>query len=308
VTDESRRLKLAVTESKSGRQAWAGKVFVDATGDGDLAAHAGCRFDLGRPADGVTQPMSMMAILTGVAYDRIREFVRSRQEDHNQPKKRLLAEMQKGGFTPSYSRPTLFRIDDNLFCLAANHEYGYLPTDAAQLTQATLHARADVHAGVNALRSLGGPWRDLRIVATNQQIGIREGRRIHGRYTVTTDDLARGARHDDAICRVYFNVDVHSPKKTEGTAIARSKVRARPYDIPLRALIAHDVQGLLLAGRCISGDFIAHSSYRVTGNAVATGQAAGVAAALAAESNCLPHQVPFDSVKTTTEALGNAPA
>jgi len=306
VTDAGKRLKHVVTESKSGRQAWAGKVFVDATGDGDLAAHAGCRFDLGRPADGVTQPMSMMAILTGIEYDRVKDFVRGREKDHNQPKKRLLAEMRKGGFTPSYSRPTLFRIHDNLFCLAANHEYGYLPTDAAQLTQATLHARADIHAGVNALRSLGGLWRNLRIVATNEQIGIREGRRIHGRYTVTTDDLARGARHDDAICRVYFNVDVHSPKKTEGTAIARTKVRTRPYDIPLRALIAHDVDSLLLAGRCISGDFIAHSSYRVTGSAVATGQAAGVAAALAAETNCLPHHMPFNRVKATLEDLGNA--
>jgi hypothetical protein len=297
--DESKRLKPAITESKSGRQAWAAKVFVDATGDGDLAARAGCRFDLGRPTDGVTQPMSMMAVLTGVDYERIKDFVRGREKDHNQPKKRLLAEMQKAGFTPSYSRPTLFRIYDNLFCLAANHEYGYLPTDAAQLTEATLHARADVHGAVDALRSLGGPWRNLRIVATSEQTGVREGRRIHGRYTVSADDLARGARHDDGICRVYFNVDVHSPKKAEGTAIAPAKVRARPYDIPLRALIARDVEGLFLAGRCISGDFIAHSSYRVTGSAVATGQAAGVAAALAADTNCLPHQVPLERIKAT---------
>jgi len=56
-------------------------------------------------------------------------------------------------------------------------------------------------------------------------------------------------------------------------------VRARPYDIPYRALIARDVDALLMAGRCISGDFIAHSSYRVTGNAAATGEAAGIAAA-----------------------------
>jgi hypothetical protein len=297
-TDEGRRLTLAVTESKSGRQAWAGKVFIDTTGDGDLAARAGCRFDMGRPADGITQPMSMMAILTGVEYEPIKSFVRGREKDSNAPKRRLLAEMQKAGFTPSYGRPTLFRIHDNLFCLAANHEYGYLPTDAAQLTAATLHARAEIHEAIAALRSLGGPWSGLRLVATNEQIGVREGRRIHGRYTVSTEDLATGARHDDAICRVYFSVDVHSPKKAEGTGIARSKVRARPYDIPLRALIARDVNGLLTAGRCISGDFIAHSSYRVTGNAVATGQAAGVVAALAAQDDCFPQQVPWGSIKT----------
>jgi len=245
-----------------------------------------------------------MAILTGVEHEKIRAFVRGKEKDSNAPKKRLLAEMQKAGFTPSYSRPTLFRIHDNLFCLAANHEYGYVPTDAAQLTAATVHARAEIHRIVTALRSLGGPWQSLQLVATNEQIGVREGRRIHGRYTVSADDLAAGARHDDAICRVYFGVDIHSPKKAEGTAIARSEVRARPYEIPLRALIARDVSGLLLAGRCLSGDFIAHSGYRVTGSAVATGQAAGTVAAVAAQTNTAPHHVPWNQVKTAMSRLG----
>jgi hypothetical protein len=292
-----RRLTLAVTESKSGRQAWAGKAFVDATGDGDLAARTGCKFDLGRPEDGATQPMTMMAILTGVEHETIKRFVRDRDRPHNVPKDLLRAEINRGGFDPSYNKPTLFRIYENLFCLSANHEYGYVPTDAAKITEATAHARAELHQIINALRCLGGIWKDLRIVATNEHIGVREGRRIQGHYTVTADDLARGARHDDGICRVYFSVDVHSPTTTEGKGIARTGVRARPYDIPLRALIARDVNGLLLAGRCISGDFIAHSSYRVTGDAVATGQAAGVTAALAAQHDCLPHEVPWARVK-----------
>lgn len=296
-TDANGRMSLAITESKSGRQAWRAKVFVDATGDGDLAARAGCGFDLGRPEDGATQPMSMMAILTGVEHEQIKDFVRDRDRPHNVPKELLLKEIRRGGFDPSYSKPTLFRIYDNLFCLAANHEYGYVPTDAAQITKATVHARAEIHRIVGALRSLGGIWQDLRLVATNEHIGVREGRRIHGLYTVTADDLARGARHEDGICRVYFGVDVHSPKKDEGKGIARSKVRVTSYDIPLRALIARDVKGLLLAGRCISGDFIAHSSYRVTGDAVATGQAAGVAAALAARENCLPQELPWEEVR-----------
>jgi len=94
---------------------------------------------------------------------------------------------------------------------------------------------------------------------------------------------------------------VHSPKQEEGTAITRSDVRARPYDIPLRALIAHDVSRLLLAGRCLSGDFIAHSSCRVTGSATATGQAAGV---VAAQTNNPPHHVPWNQVKTALSRVG----
>jgi len=294
---EPDRLTLAITESKSGRQAWAAKVFIDATGDGDLAAQAGCGFDIGRPKDGKTQPMSMMAILDGARYEQIREFVRATEKDSNVPKLKLLAELRKAGVDPSYGKPTLFRIHNDLFCLAANHEYDVLPTSAADLTEATLRARAEINRIVEALRRKGGVWKDLRLVATNEHIGVREGRRIHGIYKVSAADLTQGITHEDSVCRVYFGVDVHSVSRSEGKGITRTGVRSRAYDIPLRALIAVDVGGLMMAGRCISGDFIAHSSYRVTGNAVAMGQAAGVAAAIAAKCDCLPSDLSWQQVK-----------
>ncbi|MBN2312281.1 MAG: FAD-dependent oxidoreductase [Sedimentisphaerales bacterium] len=297
--DKQDRFNLAITESKSGRQAWAGKVFIDATGDGDLAALAGCGFDLGRPKDGKTQPMSMMAILAGVQFEQIKEFVRGTEKNSNVPKLKLLAELRKAGVDSSYGKPTLFRIHDDLFCLAANHEYDVLPTSAANLTEATMRARAEINSLVNALRRVGGVWKNLRLVATNEHIGVREGRRIHGLYTVSAEDLKQGLRHKDSICRVYFGVDVHSVSESEGKGITRTGVRSRAYDIPLRSLIAKDVNGLMMAGRCISGDFIAHSSYRVTGNAVALGQAAGLTAALAAKTHCLPQDVPWEQIKTT---------
>jgi hypothetical protein len=295
------RLSLAVTESKSGRQAWAGKVFIDATGDGDLAALAGCGFDLGRPTDGKTQPMSMMAILTGVRFEQIKQFVRGTEKDSNIPKLKLLAELRRAGVEPSYSKPTLFRIYDDLFCLAANHEYDVLPTDAADLTEATIRARAEINGIVEALQKTGGAWKDLRLVATNEHIGVREGRRIHGLYKVSKSDLEKGIKHEDSICRVFFGVDVHSVSKTEGKGIAKMGVRSRAYDIPLRALIVGDIKGLMMAGRCISGDFVAHSSYRVTGNAVAMGQAAGVTAAISARTGRLPHELPWKQVKAVLD-------
>ncbi|MGC3971476.1 MAG: FAD-dependent oxidoreductase [Pirellulales bacterium] len=80
-------------------------------------------------------------------------------------------------------------------------------------------------------------------------------------------------------------------------------IDAKPYDIPLRALIAKDVDGLMMAGRCISGDFIAHSSYRVTGNAVAMGEAAGITAAIAALSKRPPHEVKFAELQAKQQEL-----
>jgi len=296
--DAANRLALAVTESKSGREAYAGRVFVDATGDGDLAAQAGCRFGYGRRETGQLQPMSMIALLAGIEPDEVAPFVRGLAEPAGEPapKARLLAEMQRAGVSPSYTRPTLFFIRDGLFCLMANHEYCVSATDASAITAATIRSRGEVHRLVDALRRLDGVWRDVQIIATAEHIGVREGRRIHGLYEVSRNDLITGARHEDAVCRVTFPVDVHStdPKRDKG--IMREGVHAKHYDIPYRALIARDVDGLLLAGRCISGDFIAHSSYRVTGNAVAMGEAAGAAAAIAAKTNRLPQDVPFSEI------------
>ncbi|MBN2308736.1 MAG: FAD-dependent oxidoreductase [Candidatus Hydrogenedentes bacterium] len=302
------RLALAITESKSGRRAFGGRVFVDATGDGDLATLAGCGFDVGREGSGETQPLSMIGLLAGIRREAVAPFVCNLPEagGHGAAKDRLLAEMRRAGLDPSYARPTMFCIRDGLFCLMANHEYGVPATDADAISQATLRGRAEVHALVAGLRALGEPWAGVQVVATAEHIGVREGRRIHGRYTVTAQDLIDGKRHDDAVCRTTFSVDVHStsPAKTKG--IMHEKVRAKPYDIPYRALIARDVDGLLTAGRCISGDFLAHSSYRVTGNAVAMGEAAGAAAALAASGNRMPHELDWAAVRDAIQSVSRA--
>jgi hypothetical protein len=289
---------LATTESKSGRQAWSARVFIDATGDGDLAAHAGCGFDYGQPGSGAAQPMSMIVLLTGLDPDAVAPYVRGLAEPHGEkdPKGRLLSEMRRAGVDPSYARPTLFYLENGLFCLMANHEYGVSPTDADEITEATLRGRAEAHRMVEALQSMGGVWKDVHVVASPEHIGVREGRRIHGLYQVTTDDLIQGTAHEDAVCRVTFPIDVHSTDPSREKGIMSKKVRAKPYDIPYRALIAKDVDCLLMAGRNISGDFLAHSSYRVTGNAVAMGEAAGTAAAIAAKSQRRPQDVSWSEI------------
>ncbi len=287
------RVTHAVTESPSGREAWRGKVFIDATGDGHFAVQAGCGFDLGREEDGSLQPMSMFAVLTGVNVRDIAQFVIHQGTGTSIVKENLRREMNRAGLEPSYAKPTLFAIHDELFVLSSNHQYGASPLDAGSMTMATIEGRAELNRLVAGLRSLGEVWRNLRIVATSEHIGIREGRRIHGRYTVTTEDMVLGRTHDDAICRVNVAVDVHSPTKDEGRGTTTAGVKSKPYDIPLRALIAKDAEGLMLAGRCISGDFLAHSSYRMTGYAIPMGTAAGKVAAAAAQMNVPPEDIDY---------------
>ncbi len=292
--DEQRRLTHVITESKSGREAWQGKIFIDATGDGDLGALAGCGFDRGRPENGEVQPMTLMMILAGIDADSVRPFINGEGAPWGVPHRALKAELERGGNSPSYSYPSLFRINDGLFALMANHQYGVQCDDASAISDATIEARAELHRLIDGLRSLGGVWTNVRIVATGAQLGVREGRRIHGRATVDLQGLIDGVRHPDAVCRATFCVDIHSTNpKRDGKGLHGAGSKTQPYDIPSGALIARDIANLMMAGRCISGDFFAHGSYRVTGNAVAMGEAAGQIAARAAAKDVLPQDVPF---------------
>jgi hypothetical protein len=293
---ENGRLEAVISESKNGREAWSGAVFVDASGDGDLAAHAGCEFSYGR-GDGTAQPLSLIALVTGLDPQEVAPFTNGHPAYTDmQTKQGMAAEIRRAGIEPSYSLPVLLQIHGQLFSLGANHQYGANGQDADQLTRATLESREEIWRIVLGLRSLGGPWRNLELVATPAHIGVRDGRRIAGRYTVTVDDLIEGRKQPDAVCRVTFPVDVHATDPSKGKGYTAEGVRSRPYDIPLRALIARDVNGLLTAGRCISGDFLAHASYRVTGNAVSLGWAAGITAALAARTARLPHEVSYAEI------------
>lgn len=300
VTDKRNRVVAIVTESKSGRQAWAADRFIDCTGDGDLAAQAGCQFDVGMGADCICQPMSLMALITGLNPAEVTDY--TRELAGTEAKTRMAELIKQAGIVPSYGQPTLRHLHSGIFSLMTNHEYGVPAFDAGQITEATIRARAEVHAIVHALRKFGGPWKDMAVVATAEQIGIREGRRIRGRYAVTGDDIVSGLKHKDAVCQARFGFDVHNtwPDGNMPAEVAKYRAAgARPYDIPLSALIAADVDGLMMAGRCISGDFLAHSSYRVTGNAVPMGEAAGRASAFSVAKGVLPHELTWDEVKKT---------
>lgn len=299
--DASNRVRGVITESKSGRQAWRAGIVVDTTGDGDVGALAGCEWEFGRDQDCPCQPMSLMGIITA-SPEALQQFDRLKG---GQTKDQFREFIQAAGRDPSYAKPTLWYMGGSVAAVMMNHEYGVQPFDAAAVTEATIRARRELYEIARALRSQGGLWKDCKLVTTAEQIGVRDGRRIKGRYFVTVDDVRLGARHEDAICRSEFSVDIHAATReaNKKAAYHNDGVKAKPFDIPLRALIAQDVDGLMMAGRCISGDFFAHASYRVTGNAVAMGEAAGVASALAAKQACLPQDVVWKDVKTQLTRL-----
>jgi len=287
------RIAAIISESKSGREAWRAKVVIDATGDGDVGYAAGCSYAVGQPISGMTQPMSLLCLLTGIEFAAVREYLEGYSTDWFASKARLKADLEAGGISPSYAYPSLFMLTDGLYYLMANHQYQKSATNADDITAATLTARREIHAQVAALRKIGKGWSNLRLVATAEHIGVREGRRLKALYEISGTDVINGTSHLDAVCHVTFGPDVHALDSTRNKGLEHTGIKAKPYDIPLRALISAEVPNLMMAGRCIGGDFLAHSSYRVTGNAARLGEAAGIAAALAIQNGVDPAAVDF---------------
>jgi len=278
VIRDRNRIRGVITESKSGRQFIEAKIVIDATGDGDVASFAGCPYEKGRPSDGKMQPMTLMGRIGGYRGGPA----------HIQP---LVDICRRAGWETSYSDITLYPQPNQpgVFILMATHLYGD-GTNAADLTAAEIRGRWEIRKTLEVLKQYGGDdWKDAFLIDTGPFVGIRETRRILGRYYLTIEDLKAGARFDDAICDVNFKVDIHYPDPKEGRGLTH--VDHKPYQIPYRCLLAKDIDNLMMAGRCISGDHIAFASYRVTGDAVPMGEAAGLAAAMALDAKVLPPSV-----------------
>lgn len=269
--------------SKSGRERFCGKYVIDATGDGDVCALAGAEFEMGND-EGLVQPMSMFALVDGLCREELKAFDNSLEyTEEITPKQRFREEIRRAGADCSQQEPALYYLFNDVFLMTANHQYGVYGTNAEDLTLATVSARKEINAVVDSLRALGGIWKNLRLVATAPSIGVREGRRIRGEYTVTQEDIYALREFPDSICTVSFVIDVHSLKKDNelGYENCGDEIE-RTYQIPLRAAICKGFDNLFMTGRCICGDFCAHASYRVSGNAAVLGENIGKAAARAA--------------------------
>jgi hypothetical protein len=293
VTD-GRSIRSVLTESKSGHVYFDATIFIDATGDGDLGYFCGASYEIGNES-GVTQPMSLVAHVDGVTisgtpYD-------SRYTQSKEAKSRILEDMAISGVIPSYRSPLIAVLSEkyNTLGFMVNHEYGS-GSSAKDITEGTIHAREEIHAIVDGLRKRGGLWKDIHVTATADMIGVREGRRLKGLYKITADDVAEGRSFDDGICTVTFNTDIHALHPKKGNAFEKKYgTKHPPYQIPLRSLISADLNNLMMAGRCISGDFVAHSSYRVGGPAFRTGEVAGICAAYCVKNEVFPRDAIFQS-------------
>lgn len=270
--------------NKSGIQLVRAKVFIDCTGDGDLATWAGARAQIGRKQDGVTQPMTMIFRMGGCTY--------------------------KGG--PLSSHPAL---KDYWASYAMNPNPGEITLNMTRIlnrsgvsgedmTAATIEGRKEVMKAVKLLKENVPGFENAYLLALPTQIGVRETRHVMGATVLTGDQCIAGMERGDVMARCKYNIDIHNPAGTGATIIKLEK----PYDIPYRCLLPRGVDNLLVAGRAISADHTAHSSLRIQPTCYAIGQAAGTAAAICVRESIGPWEMHPPYLRELQSALIRAGA
>jgi hypothetical protein len=295
-----------VFESKSGPVVIDARVVVDATGDGDVAAAAGASYDVGREEDGLVQPMTMQFRMVDVAAQRFAGYV----AEHPDQWRGVHGLWDLVRAATEAGELDLPREDILMFATPHPHEIsvnstrvtGVYGIDVWDLTRAEITSRRQMEQIVRFLRERVPGFEQSYVAQSGTTVGVRETRRICGDYHITGHDVLEARRFPDAIAQCAYPVDIHNPEGS-GTLLRRLPP-GESFDIPLRALLPRDLDDMLVAGRCISGTHVAHSSYRIMPVCMATGQAAGVCAALAVRSGSTPRDVPPGDVQKVLRAQG----
>lgn len=264
------RVNGVFVESKSGRQALSAAVTIDCTADADLAHRAGVG------SENETHDVSLHFTVEGVREEAVREFAARAPEDYA----RIEAEARRLNGGAAIGRSQWLK--------------GVDITDAAALSRAETQLRRAIFDMVNYLRARLPGWEQARVRSTGPQLGVRQSRRIRGEYRVTHDELVANARFEDGIARLGATMDGYRLYAPAGCR----------YDIPFRCMVPETVDGLLVAGRCVSADYRAANELRLIVPCIATGQAAGIAAAIAARRGVAPRAVPVRELRERLRAQG----
>ena len=278
-----------LTASKGGVQAFGATVVVDCTGDGDLAAWSGATCQKGDPRTGALQPASLCFLLANVNTEAYR-----RLDLHpNNPASPVYAIVQCGRY-PAIKDPHCCNalLWPGVVTFNAGHVWEVDGTDPASVSRGVMRGRELAEQFRAALAEFcPEAFGQATLVATAPSLGIRETRRIEGDYTLTLADYLARRKFPDDIARNNYWIDIHTAANELGEALkGHGHVTGRfehyqpgeSHGIPYRCLTPRGLRNLLVAGRCLSCDRPVQGSIRVMPACLATGEAAGLAAALAA--------------------------
>ena len=296
---EGNKIKGVIAENKTGRGAVLGKIVVDASGDGDIAARAGVPYYIGRETDGKMQPATIMFKVAGVDVER---------------------GVFPGGFEEHLAIPAgdIQKLGEEHLPSPAGHVLLYrstLPgivtcnmtnctdidgTKAEDLTRATVVCRKQMESIVHFLREYVPGFENCYLISSASLVGIRETRHFKGEAVITREDILEARVFDDwVVAKAHFNFDVHNMTGNglDETGVQKNFQQKKGYTIPYGCFVPLEVDNLYLAGRNISGTHMAHSNYRVMPICANMGQAVGVAAAICVKEGTVPRELSAATVQ-----------
>ncbi len=286
---EDNKLKGIIVETKSGRYAIIAKVIIDATGDGDVSYRAGADYWIGRESDGAMQPMSIMFKIGGVDYSKAifpGEFI-----DHFEINGKSIQNIGRevlpspSGHVLLYPNPLPGVVTVNM--TNSINKNGLSPKE---ITDADLECRRQIPHILNFLKKYAPGYENSFLLTSAARIGVRETRHIKGLYIFNENDILEGKKFDDWIAtKNWFFFDMHNisgPGLDEAGKVYQKETNY--FSMPYRSFVPEKIDGLLMAGRCISGTHVAHSAYRIMPICVNMGQGVGTAAAYCAKNDVNP--------------------
>lgn len=302
-----RSVRAVVVACKKGLMRVQGRVFVDATGDGDLCYFSGVPYQQGDPDTGANQPMSLRYLVGGVDLSRLRDFLQEKGQKNgpahtakagNTYHQLYAAVMDSGDWAlkqlfmdaihagdlihEDIAYWQLFGVPGRKDSVTLNNPEFFDLTDATDphhLTQVQIRGREAIFRQFAFYRKYLPGFENAYISQIAPMVGVRESRRIQTMYHLTWQDLAARKKFPDRIAQSNYPVDIHGlPLDQQARALDCDQPW---FEIPYRCLVPSIFQNLLVAGRCIGADFTAQSALRIQLTCRSLGEAAGIAAAIA---------------------------
>ena len=286
---EDRAMKAVKLSTRAGNITAKADFFIDASGDGNLIASAGCDYQLGREKDGLCQPMTTCFRVGGADVKQFKKDLPYLQETYSR--------LRDEGKINNPREDILFfcGLGEGIIHFNTTRVVKHNPIDALELSRAEMTARKQIFEMMCFLREHSKAFEKATLLSVAEEIGVRESRKLKGVYVLTADDLRNFVEFEDTIACGNYGIDIHSP---DGTGTVQYHLKPGEfYRIPYRSLLPKEYDNMLVAGRCLSATHEAHSAVRIMPICASLGEAAGVAVAVAKNSGTDVHKVDIQTVR-----------
>ncbi len=287
---EGEKIKSVTVFNKDGFVKIQAVSYIDATGDADIAHFAGCPYEKGRKEDGLMTPCSTEFHVENVDADALVTY----QNEHQSPKLvEIINRLKSEGIWDFDTEifVTVRLVEEDVFLINTLRQTQIDGTSEKDVTDALIQGRKDAIKLFNIMKEHFPGFKNARIRKIAEQLGVRETRRITGRYTVTVDDALSGKKYDDTIAATTYNFDLPDPIKPSYDPMmgdAKKPHAERKHIVirlPYRAMLPQGANNLIVAGRCVSVEREVMGAMRIIGPCFMMGQAAGTATALAKDGD-----------------------